>query len=68
MSCSYQISDILHSYSEELIVSSGKTIDLDLWSGSGDEIGEGVGNGVLLQTAMINLGDRRVQRELLKKK
>lgn len=50
--------------SEELIVLLWKTIDLDLWSGTGD----GVCNGTRLQTAMINLGDIEIQRELLKKK
>lgn len=60
---SHQASDILCSCIEELIVSPWKTIDLDLWSGAGD----GVGDGMLLQTAIINLRDREVQGELLKK-
>lgn len=53
---------------EELIVSPWKIIDLDLWSGAGDGAGgDGVGNGTVLQTAMINLGDTEVQRELFKR-
>ena len=43
LSCSYQTSDMLHSYNEEIIVSPGKTIVSDLWSGPGDKVGEGMG-------------------------
>ncbi|CAI9172198.1 unnamed protein product [Rangifer tarandus platyrhynchus] len=60
LSCCYQILAILHSCNEELI-------DLDLWSRAGDGAGDGVGNDMVLQAAMINLGDVEVQRKLLKR-
>jgi len=36
-----------------------------LWSRAGDGAGDGVGNDMVLQTAMINLEDVEVQRKLL---
>lgn len=36
-----------------------------MWSRAGDGAGDGVGNDMVLQTAMINLEDVEVQRKLL---